>query len=60
LIRLASPKLIEAIRFHPKEELYDTEKDPWEINNLVEKAEMKGTLERLRGELRAQRERMGE
>jgi len=53
-------KLVQSLRFHPKEELYDTENDPWEMTNVIEKPEMKETLERLRGELRKERERMGE
>ena len=34
----------------PVEELYDTENDPWEINNLVNKPEYKDILERMRNE----------
>src|SRR5680860_497540 len=32
----------------PVEELYDTENDPWEVNNLAENAEYKDVLERMR------------
>lgn len=32
----------------PVEELYDTENDPWEVNNLAEKAEYKDVLIRMR------------
>lgn len=32
----------------PLEELYDTENDPWEINNLVDDPEYKDVLERMR------------
>lgn len=53
-------KLVQSLRFHPKEELYDTENDPWEMTNVIEKPEMKETLERLREELRKERLRMGE
>jgi arylsulfatase A-like enzyme len=53
-------KLVQSLRFHPKEELYDTESDRWEMINVAEKPEMKETLERLRAELRKERERMGE
>ncbi len=35
----------------PKEELYDLDKDPYEINNLVESAEHQNDLKRLRGDL---------
>lgn len=34
----------------PLEELYDTENDPWEINNLAYKPEYKDILERMRNE----------
>lgn len=34
----------------PVEELYDTENDPWEINNLANKPEYKDILERMRNE----------
>ena len=37
----------------PVEELYDTENDPWEINNLAADPTYKGVLERMRGALRA-------
>jgi uncharacterized sulfatase len=33
----------------PPEELYDVQNDPWEIQNLAAKPEMKPVLERLRG-----------
>lgn len=36
----------------PVEELYDTENDPWEINNLAQSAEHRPILERLRAECR--------
>lgn len=36
----------------PAEELYDTEVDPWEVNNLAGKAEYRGKLEELRGACR--------
>jgi arylsulfatase A-like enzyme len=53
-------RLLQMIRFHPKEELYDTEADPWEMENLAGKPETKATLERLRAELQKERVRMGE
>jgi arylsulfatase A-like enzyme len=39
-------------RTKPAEELYDTEADPWEIRNLAGEPAHRGTLERLRAELR--------
>lgn len=33
----------------PAEELYDTENDPWEVNNLANDPEYKEVLERMRG-----------
>jgi N-sulfoglucosamine sulfohydrolase len=56
----ASAKLMQAIRFHPKDELYDTDNDPWELKNLIDDPKLKLALERLRAELHTQRTRMGE
>jgi hypothetical protein len=39
-------------RAKPIEELYDTQADPWEVNNLVDDPRYKYDLERLRGVLR--------
>jgi hypothetical protein len=44
----------------PVEELYDTETDPWEINNLAGDPAHAETLERLRGALDAWRDRVGD
>lgn len=35
----------------PREELYDCEKDPWQMKNLAEDPAMAGVLSRLRGQL---------
>src|SRR5690606_32084162 len=41
---------VQSIFWHPKppEELYDTENDPWEVNNLAEDPAFKGVLEKMR------------
>jgi uncharacterized sulfatase len=54
----ACAKLIETLERHPAEELYDTEKDPWELNNLAERPDMAATLARLRGRMKSMREQL--
>jgi len=41
---------VQSIFWNPKpaEELYDTENDPWEVNNLAENSDYKEVLERMR------------
>ena len=56
----ASAKLIETLERHPAEELYDTEKDPWELNNLAARPELAATLTRLRGRMKAVREQLND
>lgn len=36
----------------PMEELYDTQADPWEVNNLVDKPEYRDVLQRMRAALK--------
>ncbi len=43
--------LVNAIVHHPAEELYDTQTDPWELTNLVQRAEMKSVLKRMQERL---------
>jgi uncharacterized sulfatase len=48
----AAARLVAAIEHHPAEELYDTQVDPDEFNNLAGLPAMRPVLESLRGELR--------
>ncbi len=56
----ATARLVQSLRFHPKEELYDTQSDPCELKNLAADPALKDTLVRLREELRRLRKGMGE
>jgi N-sulfoglucosamine sulfohydrolase len=44
----AAAHLVNLIVHHPKEELYDTQADRYELTNLVDHAEMKPVLEQMR------------
>jgi hypothetical protein len=44
----------------PAEELYDTQADPWEIDNLADSPEHAETLERMRTALDEWRQRVGD
>ena len=45
-------KLVDIIQHHKAEELYDTEADPYELANLAGREELKGVLEKMRGDLK--------
>ena len=52
--------LVNLIVHHPAEELYDTKADPNELINLVDHADMKSVLERLRKRLAQWRQQVGD
>lgn len=54
----AAARLIDTLERHPAEELYDTQKDPWELDNLAARPEMAPVLARLRGRMRVIREQL--
>ncbi|HBY58467.1 MAG TPA: hypothetical protein DEH78_01510, partial [Solibacterales bacterium] len=54
----SAAKLIEKLERHPAEELYDTERDPWELNNLAAETAMAPVIARLRGRMKAMREQL--
>jgi len=47
----AAAHLVKLMVHHPAEELYDTEADPYELTNLVDRVELKPVLERMRKRL---------
>ncbi|MBM3784583.1 MAG: DUF4976 domain-containing protein, partial [Acidobacteria bacterium] len=51
-------KLLEIIERHPREELYDTHSDPYELENLIDKPEHQKTAARLRERMTAMRKQL--
>ncbi|HAA75459.1 TPA: sulfatase, partial [Candidatus Latescibacteria bacterium] len=58
--KLEGPQKIMMQSTRPPEELYDTESDPWEINNLADDPAHQETLNRMRLEMYAWREDVGD
>lgn len=56
----AAARLIRTIEEHSREELYDTQRDPYELDNLVEKPGMKAILTRMRERMAAMRSKLGD
>jgi len=56
----AAAHLIDLIVHHPKEELYDTQTDPYELTNLIARAEFEPVLDRMRKRLAQLREKSGD
>jgi N-sulfoglucosamine sulfohydrolase len=56
----AAAKLVETLERHAGEELFDTEKDPWELENLAGRAEMAGVLAKMRARMKELREKLGD
>jgi len=56
----AAAKLVRLIEDHPREELYDTLNDPYELNNLADRPAAKPVLLRLRGQLAKKRKELGD
>lgn len=57
---LEGPQRLMMQSSRPPEELYDTESDPWEINNLASELEHRDTLEQMRSELARWRNEVGD
>ena len=58
--KLRGPEQIMMQPNRPPEELYDTESDPWEINNLAKDPEHRETLDRMRNALEEWRREVGD
>ncbi len=49
----ATALLVNRMEHHPAEELYDTQADPYEFNNLIEQPDLKPIRDQLRQELKS-------
>lgn len=49
----ATAQLVSKMEHHPAEELYDTQADPYEFNNLIDRPDLKPIRDQLRLELKA-------
>lgn len=56
----AAARLIDRIERHPAEELYDTQADPHELDNLAARPEMSAVLARMRGRMKQMRAQLGD
>ncbi len=56
----AAARLIDLIENHPREELYDTENDPYELNNLADDPHYEPILEQMRSRLEQWRREVGD
>ena len=51
---------IDRVLKHPEFELYNIQKDPWELENLAENPEYAGKVAEMHAQLKADMERMGD
>ncbi len=56
----STARLVNVIEHHAAEELYDTQTDPYELNNLAARPELKPVLDKLRANLAQWREQVGD
>lgn len=56
----ATAKLIDVIERHPREEFYDTQTDPYELNNLAGRPGQRGRLEKMRARMSERRKQLSD